>query len=93
VKKNRVEEEERKDAARHRQTVAATSKQLVEAFKSFSTPSAQAENINTMMEEKMAAMVTEIMQEIGVKMDESSKEVKGTLTSILGIVQRLADCN
>jgi len=65
----------------------------VEAFKSFSTPPAQAEDINAMMEEKMAAMTTEIMQEIGVKMDESSKEVKGTLTSILGIVQRLADCN
>jgi hypothetical protein len=65
----------------------------VEAFKSFSTPPAQAEDINAMMEEKMAAMTTEIMQEIGVKMDESSKEVKGTLTYILGIVQRLADHN
>jgi hypothetical protein len=32
-------------------------------------------------------MKTEIMQEIGVKMEESSKEVKETLVSILGLLQ------
>jgi len=32
-------------------------------------------------------MKTEIMQEIGVKMEESSKEVKDTLASILGLLQ------
>ncbi len=36
-----------------------------------------------MVEQKMAAMKSEIMQEIGVKMDESSKEVKDILASIL----------
>ena len=39
------------------------------------------------MEQKMAAMKTEIMQEIGVKMDESSKEVKDTLASILDLLR------
>jgi hypothetical protein len=34
----------------------------------------------------MAAMKTEIMQEIRVKMDESSKEVKDTLAFILDLL-------
>jgi uncharacterized FlaG/YvyC family protein len=37
AKKRRAEEDERKDAAKHRQTVVSASEQLVEAFKSFST--------------------------------------------------------
>jgi TorA maturation chaperone TorD len=38
----------------------------------------------------MASMKMEIMQEIGVKVEESSKEVKDTLTSILDLVRGLA---
>jgi len=38
------------------------------------------------VEQKMASMKTEIMQEIGVKMEESSKEVKDTLASILDLL-------
>jgi hypothetical protein len=38
----------------------------------------------------MASMKMEIMQEIGVKVEESSKEVKDTLTSILDLVHGLA---
>jgi len=36
-----------------------------------------------MVEQKLATMKKEIMQEIGVKMEESSKEVKDTLASFL----------
>ena len=59
----------------------------MQAFQQFSTPLAQAENVGAMVEQKMAAMKTEIMQEIGVKMDESSKEVKDTLASILDLLR------
>jgi hypothetical protein len=83
AKKRKPEEEERKDAARFRQTVSAASKQLVEAFKNFTTPPAQAETVGAMVEQKMATMKTKIMQEIGAKMEENSKEVKDTLASIL----------
>jgi hypothetical protein len=38
----------------------------------------------------MASMKMEIMQEIRVKVEESSKEVKDTLTSILDLVHGLA---
>jgi len=82
AKKRKAEEEERRDAARFRQTVSAASKQLVEAFKSFTTPPAQAETVGAMVEQKIAAMKTQIMDEIGAKMEESNKEVKDTLTSI-----------
>ena len=43
--------------------------------------------MGAMVEQKMAAMKTEIMQEIRVKMDESSKEVKDTLASILDLLR------
>ena len=43
--------------------------------------------MGAMVEQKMASMKTEIMQEIGVKMDESSKEVKDTLASILDLLR------
>jgi hypothetical protein len=62
----------------------------VEAFKSFSTPPAGAENVGAMVEEKMAPMKMEIMQEIGMKMEESNKEAKDTLTSFLGLAHGLA---
>ena len=52
VKKRKAEEDERRDAARLRQTVSAVSKQLVEAFKSFTTPPAQAETVGAMVEKK-----------------------------------------
>jgi len=39
-----------------------------------------------MMEQKISTMKSEIMQEIGVKMEESSKEVKVTLASILDLL-------
>jgi protein-tyrosine-phosphatase len=42
--------------------------------------------VGAMVEQKMASMKTEIMQEIGVKMEESSKEVKDTLASILDLL-------
>jgi signal recognition particle subunit SEC65 len=82
AKKRKAEEEECKDAARFRQTVSAASEQLVEAFKNFTTPPAQAETVGAMVEKKMATMKTEIMQEIGAKMEENSKEGKDTLASI-----------
>jgi hypothetical protein len=67
--------------------VAEASAQLVQAFQQFSTPPAQPENVGAMVEQKLATMKTEIMHEIGVKMEESSKEVKDTLASILGLLQ------
>jgi signal recognition particle subunit SEC65 len=87
AKKRKAEEDERKDAARFRQTVSAASKQLVEAFKNFTTPPAQAETVGAMVEKKMATMKTEIMQEIGAKMEENSKEGKDTLASILDLLR------
>jgi hypothetical protein len=87
AKKRKAEEDERIDAAKNRKAVAEASAQLVQAFQQFSTPPAQAENVGAMVEQKMAAMKTEIMQEIGVKMDESSKEVKDTLASILDLLR------
>ena len=86
AKKRKAEEDERIDAAKNRKAVAEASAQLVQAFQQFSTPPAQAENVGAMVEQQMAAMKTEIMQEIGVKMDESSKEVKDTLASILDLL-------
>ena len=79
AKKRKAIDDKRKDAAKHRQTVAAASEQLVEAFKSFSTTPAQAESVGVMVEEKIALMKMQIMQEIGVKMDESNTEFKDTL--------------
>jgi hypothetical protein len=87
AKKRKAEEDERWDAARFRQTVSAASEQLVEAFKSFTTPPAQAENVGAMVEQKMATMKTQIMDEIGAKMKESNEEVKDTLTSILDLLR------
>jgi len=39
------------------------------------------------VEQKISIMKSEIMQEIGVKMEESSKEIKDTLTSILDLLR------
>jgi len=60
---------------------------LVEAFKNFTTPPAQAETVGAMVEQKIAMMKTQIMDEIGAKMEESNKEVKDTLTSILDLLR------
>ncbi len=65
VKKRKAKEDERKDAAKYRQAVATASEQLVEAFNQFTTPPAQAENVGAMVEEKMATIKMETMQEIG----------------------------
>jgi hypothetical protein len=86
AKNRKAEEEERIDAAKNRKAVAEASAQLVQAFQQFSTPPAQVENVGAMAEQKLAAMKSEIMQEIGVKMDKSSKEVKDSLASILGLL-------
>ncbi len=86
AKKRKAEEEEWIDAAKNQKAVAEASAQLVQAFQQFSTPPAQLENMGAMVEQKLATMKTEIMQEIGVKMEESSKEVKDTLASILGLL-------
>jgi hypothetical protein len=87
AKKRKAEKDERIDAAKNHKAVAEASAQLVQAFQKFSTPPAQPENVGAMVEQKLATMKTEIMQEIGVKMEESSKEVKDTLASILGLLQ------
>ena len=87
VKKRKAEEEERIDAAKNRKAVAEASAQLVQAFQQFSTPPAQPEKVGAIVEQKLATMKTEIMQEIGVKMEESSKEVKDTLASILDLLR------
>jgi len=73
AKKRKAEEDECRDAARFRQTVSAASEQLVEAFKSFTTPPAQAENVGAMVKQKMATMKTQIMDEIGAKMESNRK--------------------
>jgi uncharacterized damage-inducible protein DinB len=65
VKKRKAKEDERKDASKYRQAVATASEQLVEAFNQFTTPPAQAENVGAMVEEKMATIKMETMQEIG----------------------------
>jgi hypothetical protein len=64
------QQEEQIDAAKNRKAVAEASAQLVQAFQQFSTPPAQAENVGAMVEQEMASMKTEIMQETGVKMEE-----------------------
>jgi len=87
AKKRKAEKDERIDAAKNHKAVAEASAQLVQAFQKFSTPPAQPENVGAMVEQKLATMKTEIMQEIGVKMEESSKAVKDTLASILGLLQ------
>ncbi len=87
ARKRRAKEGKRNDAAKHRQAVATTSERLVEAFKQFTTPPAQAKNVSAMVELKMAALKNDIMQEIGMKMEESSKEVnKDILASILDLL-------
>jgi len=86
AKKRKAEEDECRDAARLHQTLSAASEQLVEAFKSFTTPPAQAENVGAMVEQKMATMKMQIMDEIRAKMEESNKEVKDTLTSIIDLL-------
>jgi hypothetical protein len=86
VKKRKAEEEKQIDAAKNRKAVAEASAQLVQAFQKFSTPPAQPEKVGAIVEQKLATMKTEIMQEIGVKMEESSKEVKDTLVSIIGLL-------
>jgi hypothetical protein len=87
AKKRKAEEEqEQGDAGRFCQTVSAASEQLVEAFKSFTTPPAQAETVGAMVEQKMATMKKQIMDEIGAKVEESNKDVKDTLTSILDLL-------
>jgi uncharacterized damage-inducible protein DinB len=88
AKKRKAEEEEQIDAAKNQKAVAEASAQLVQAFQQFSTKPAQAENVGVMVEEKIASMKMQIMQEIGVEMNESSKEVKDTLTSILGLLRK-----
>ncbi len=87
AKKRKAEKDEQIDAAKNHKAVAEASAQLVQTFQKFSTPPAQPENVGAMVEQKLATMKTEIMQEIGVKMEESSKEVKDTLASILGLLQ------
>ncbi len=71
--KCKAEENEKKDAAKHRQVVENASVQLVEAFKHTITPPTYPDNVYAIMEEKMAAMKTDIMQEIIIKMEESSR--------------------
>jgi len=71
---------------KNRKAVAEVSAQLVQAFQQFPTPPAQPENVGAMVEQKLATMKTEIMQKIGVKMEESSKEVKDTLVSVIGLL-------
>jgi protein-tyrosine-phosphatase len=46
--------------------------------------------VGAMVEERMVSMKMEIMQEVGVKIEESSKEVKDALTFILDLVHALA---
>jgi hypothetical protein len=87
AKKRKAEEDERKDAVRFRQTVSTASEQLVEVFKNFTTPPAQAETVGALVEQKMATMKKQIMDEIGAKVEESNKEVKDTLTSILDLLR------
>jgi DUF917 family protein len=87
TKKRKAEEEEHLDAAKNRRAVAKASAQLVAAFQQFSTPPAQVENVGQMLEQKISTMKTKIMQEIGAKMEENSKEVKDTLASILDLLR------
>jgi hypothetical protein len=86
-KRRKAKEEERLDAAKNQKAVAEASAQLVQAFQQYSMPPAQAENVGAMVEQKISTMKSEIMQEIGVKMEESSKEVKDTLASILDLLR------
>jgi signal recognition particle subunit SEC65 len=86
TKKKKAKEEEHLDAAKNRKAVTEASAQLVAAFQQFSTPPAQVEKVRQMVEQKISTMKTEIMQEIGAKMEENSKEVKDTLASILDLL-------
>jgi hypothetical protein len=86
TKKRKAEEEEHLDAAKKQKAVVEASAQLVAAFQQFSTPTAQVENVGQMVEQKISTMKTEILQEIGAKMEENSKEIKDTLASILDLL-------
>ena len=87
VKEEEAKEEEHLDAAKNQKAVAEASAQLVAAFQQFSTPPAQVENVGQMVEQKISTMKTKIMQEIGAKMEENSKEVKDNLASILDLLR------
>jgi hypothetical protein len=87
TKKRKAEEEEHLDAVKNQKAVAEASAQLVAAFQQFFTPPAQVENVGQMVEQKISTMKTEIMQEIGAKMEENSKEVMDTLASILDLLR------
>lgn len=65
----------------------AMDQKMIDGVKQFTaTPPTNSIHELDIMEEKMVAMETHIMQEIGVKMEKSNKEVKHTLNSILGFV-------
>ncbi len=75
ARKRKAKQGKRKDAPKHRQAVATATEQQVEAFKQFTTLQAQAKNVSVVVEEKMPALKNGIMQEIGIKMEESSKKL------------------
>jgi len=60
---------------------------LCRPFSSFQNHLLSQRMWGAMVEQKLATMKTKTMNEIGVKMEESSKEVKDTLASILGLLQ------
>jgi hypothetical protein len=79
-----TEEDEQRNAMKHWEALTNASEQMVEALKHFTTPSTNAINVSDRIEENMAGMKTQIMHEIGVKIE--GKAVKDTLESILGLV-------
>jgi hypothetical protein len=70
--------------------VADSSVELFAALKQFAPPP-HSNNISIIKEETISTMKTQIMQEIGEKMESSNREMKDTLSSILDIARGLAD--
>jgi hypothetical protein len=70
--------------------VANSSVELVAALKQFALPP-HSDSISEIIKEKKSTMKTQIMQEIGEKMESSHREMKDTLSSILDVMRGLAD--
>ncbi len=70
--------------------VADSSIELVAALKQFDPPP-HSEIVKCNHGRKNSTMKTQIMQEIGEKMESSNGEMKDTLSSSLDVVQGLAD--
>jgi hypothetical protein len=105
-RKRAAEEEERKEAAKQRKAVAESSVEMVAVFRQL-VEAPRSNNVDekiASLRTEVSAMKNDIMHEIGQKMETSNRELKDemetrnremkdTLSSILDVVQGLAEKN